>query len=169
MVKEKVDRKILVLGLGNEVLMDDGIGPKLVNDLKLQTANLKPQTANFSLHFENIFKGGLDILEFIQGYDTVIFIDAIKTKNGIPGDVYYCTPADFRETSHLSSQHDASFLTALKFGKKLGFVIPEKIHIIAIEIIEDRTFGSEFTEPLQKRYEEILNKVKEMVNDLLKS
>jgi Ni,Fe-hydrogenase maturation factor len=68
----------------------------------------------------------------------------------------------------LSSFHDTSFLTALKFGKKLGFKIPQKIHIIAIEIIEDRTFGNEFTEPLKRRYDEILSRVKESIITFVK-
>ena len=173
LMNELNEQRTLILGLGNDVLMDDGIGPTLVNDIqkaftKIQNSN---QSSNFPLptsniDFENVFMGGLGILEFIQGYETVIIIDAIKTKGGIPGDIYQYTPADFRETTHLSSQHDASFLTALAFGEKLGFVIPKKIHIIAIEIVEDRTFGNVFTEPLQKRYEEILKKVTETVMQL---
>jgi hydrogenase maturation protease len=166
--------RTLILGLGNDVLMDDGIGPRLVNDIQKsfnKSRYSKPETLNpepaSGIHFENIFMGGLGILEFIQGYETVIIIDAIKTKDGVPGTVSYYTPADFRETTHLSSQHDASFLTALAFGEKLGFVIPKKIHIIAIEIIEDRTFGNEFTEPLQEKYDEILKQVTKHVQSLI--
>ncbi len=161
------DKRILVLGLGNDVLMDDGIGPRLVNDIQRSFNETYTDLTAPGIHFENIFMGGLGILEFIQGYETVIIIDAIKSKNGVPGDIYQYTPADFRETTHLSSQHDASFLTALAFGEKLGFVIPKNIHIIAVEIVEDRTFGNEFTEPLQKRYDEILIRVKEIFRNLI--
>jgi hydrogenase maturation protease len=159
------EQRILVLGVGNEILMDDGIGPRLVNDLKeLTTYDLRLTT---NIKFENLFIGGLGLLEYIQDYDIVIILDAIKTLNGVPGDVYYYTPDDFKETLHLSSFHDASFLTALKFGDKLGFNIPKKIHIIAVEIIEDRTFGKDFTQPLQDRYDEILNEVIQKIQSLI--
>ena len=54
-------------------------------------------------------------------YQKVIIIDAIKTKDGIPGTIYYLTPSNFKETLHISSFHDVSFLTALKVAEKLNY------------------------------------------------
>lgn len=153
-------KDILILGVGNEILMDDGIGPHLAKKI----AAIYNREDIFA---DTACLGGLEILEYISGYKTVIFIDAIKTLNGIPGTVYYFKPKDFRETSHLSSVHDVSFLQALELAKKTGTPIPDEIHIIAIEIIEDMTFGEEFTSPIQKRYEEILQKTHELVDDIL--
>lgn len=149
-------KKILVLGIGNEILKDDGIGPKLVKEL--QKKNPNPD-----IQYETAFMGGLDILEHTQGYNTVIFIDAIKTKDGIPGTVYQFTPDDFKETLHLSNLHDTSFLTALDLGKKMKMKIPKEIHIIAIEIIEDTVFGNSFTPQIQEKYPEILYSVKNLL------
>ena len=91
----------LVLGIGNEILTDDGVGLKLCDFLKEKYKN-KP------IQFEKLSVGGLEILEFIQGYETVIFIDAIKTVDGQIGDVYLYTPNSFKETLHLSNLHDHS-------------------------------------------------------------
>jgi len=52
--------------------------------------------------------GGLEILELIRDYGSVIIIDAIKKKDGVPGTIYKLTPANFKETLHLSSFHDVS-------------------------------------------------------------
>jgi hydrogenase maturation protease len=155
-------KEILILGVGNEILMDDGIGPHLAKKI----ATMYNRDDIFA---DTACLGGLEILEYIRGYKTVIFIDAIKTLNGIPGTVYYFEPKDFRETLHLSSVHDVSFLQALELAKQTGTPIPEKIHIIAIEIVEDMTFGEEFTAPIQRRYEEILQKTHELVGDILKN
>lgn len=154
-----VEKKILVLGIGNDILMDDGIGPKLVN-------GLKEKFPNPDIKYETTWMGGLDILEFIQGYQTVIFIDAIKTKDGIPGTIYHFTLSDFKETLHLSSLHDVSFLTAIEMGKKIGHAIPENIHIIAIEIVEDMVFGESFTPQLKKRYQEIFRLVSNYLHSI---
>jgi hydrogenase maturation protease len=155
-------KNILILGLGNDILMDDGIGPKLARELEKKIPD--PDVA-----FETAAIGGLEMLEFIRDYNTVIIIDAIKTLNGIAGDIYLLDPSSFRETSHISNLHDISFLTALELGKKLDISLPSSIHIIAVEIIEDLTFGNEFTPPLQQRYGEIKEKVYQMVIDLLKT
>ena len=155
------NKKTLILGLGNEILTDDGIGPKLVRDLA-QMINSQ------NIHFNSAFCGGLEIVEFIKDYEQVIFIDAIHTRGGRPGDVYYFIPSDFRETSHLSSLHDVSFLTALKLGNILNMGLPDDLHIIAIEIIEDMEFGNELTPQLKERYSQILEEVIILVKKILR-
>ncbi len=150
----------LVLGIGNDILTDDGVGPKLCDFLKEKYKN-KP------IQFEKLNIGGLEILEFIQGYKTVIFIDAIKTVNGQIGDVYLYTPNSFKETLHLSNLHDTNFITALELGKSLDFKIPKNMYILAIEIKEDMIFSEYFTEELAVKYDEIKQKVVTMLNELI--
>jgi hydrogenase maturation protease len=152
--------KILIHGIGNEILTDDGIGPKLVK-------RLKDSFSRKDIDFETAFLGGLEVLEYIQGYQTVIFIDAIRTREGLPGTVYRLSPEDFNKTIHLSSVHDVSFLTALDFGEKLGLDMPEFVHIIAIEIIEDLIFNDKLTPQIQEKYEDIYMEVKEIVKKIL--
>ncbi|OGU60754.1 MAG: hypothetical protein A2V66_08935 [Ignavibacteria bacterium RBG_13_36_8] len=154
------NNEILILGMGNDILMDDGIGPKLVKELQQMYPFDK-------VKYDTACVGGMEILEYIQGYQKVILIDAIKTKGGIPGTVYEFTPDDFKETLHLSNLHDISFLTALKFGGKIGMQIPEEIKIIAVEIIEDMTFGDEFTPELKKKYPAIFNEVSAIIKKMI--
>jgi len=152
--------KSIVLGIGNEILTDDGIGPKVVNKLK----ELYPIK---KVKYENITLGGLEVLEYIQDYNTVVFIDAIKTVDGIPGSVYLYTPSNFKETLHLSHLHDVSFLTALKLGKKLGLKIPENILIFAVEIIEDLVFSDNFTPQIQERFPLIVEEIKSGIENII--
>ena len=144
--------KILILGLGNEILMDDGIAPRLVQEIADQYpfANVVYQTASV---------GGLDLVDQIQGYRTVILVDAIKTGKKKPGTVIFLTPADFSETLHLSNLHDISFLQAINMAEKIGINVPETIHIIAVEIIEDRVFGRQFTPEVERQYPAIKSEV----------
>jgi len=154
------NNKILIHGIGNEILSDDGIGPKLVK-------RLKGDLSEKGVDFETAFVGGLEVLEYIQGYQTVIFIDAIRTKDGIPGTVWQLLPEDFNSTIHLSSVHDVSFLTALDLGKKLDLAMPLFIYIIAVEIVEDRIFDENFTPVIQEMYEKIYNEVKGLVEKII--
>ena len=153
---EKRKNKILVMGVGNEILTDDGIGPKLVKDLS-RSLNLP------NVDYNTAFLGGLDLLEFIVGYDTVVFVDAIKTAGGKPGDVYQFSPEDFRETLHLSNLHDVSFLTAIELGRQIKFEIPKTMVIIAIEIIEDLVFDDSFTPEIQEKYPAIRQHVLDLL------
>lgn len=150
----------LVLGLGNDILMDDGIGPVLITELK-QAIN------DCSVIFDTAATGGLELIEMIRDYSHVIIIDAIKTRNGVPGSVYYLTPSNFKETAHISNLHDISFLTALKLSEKLNIPITDKIDIIAVEIVEDRVFGKNFTPEIQNMYSAIKSEVFEMVNGMI--
>lgn len=159
---ESNNKNILVLGLGSEILMDDGICPKLVKFLQKKHHNKQ-------IKFDTSTVGGLDILELIHGYQTVIIIDSIKTRNGKPGDVYYFTPSDYNETLHLSNIHDVSFLNALTLGKKIGINIPENIRIIAIEIVEDTVFGNSFTDELNKRFHEITQSIENYIIQFVKN
>ena len=146
------DEKILILGIGNEILKDDGIGPKLIKDLQKESFPKR-------ICFKSSSMGGLEILEMIREFHTVLILDAIKTKEGKPGDVYYFNPSDFHETMHLSNLHDVNFITAIELAKKIKLSIPETIHIIAIEIVEDLEFGHSLSPELEEKYPEILERV----------
>ncbi|MCX6261978.1 MAG: hydrogenase maturation protease [Bacteroidia bacterium] len=155
-----MNKKTLILGLGNNILTDDGIGPRLVCDLA-QMIN------NPNVQFDTASCGGLEIMEYLKGFEKVVFIDSIRNRNGKPGDVYYFTPSDFRETSHLSSLHDVNFLTALELGNALNLGLPVDLHIIAVEIIEDMEFSEEFTPPLKEKYYAILENVFAIVKSVI--
>jgi hypothetical protein len=83
--------------------------------------------------------------------------------------VYHFAPGDFRETLHLSNLHDINFLTALQLGNSVGIVISTDIHIIAIEIIEDKVFNEEMTEIIKAKYQDIFDKVATMINRIVVS
>jgi len=152
-------KKTLFLGIGNPILSDDSIGHRLADEVK--TSGLFPNAV-----FEKVSVGGLEILEIVVGYERVIFFDAIRSGKGKPGDVYFFKEEDFRETLNLSNLHDISFLTAFELGRKLELQVPKEMHIVAVEILEDKEFSAELTEPLKKRYPEIVREVLEFVKSL---
>lgn len=152
--------KILILGLGNDILTDDGIGPRLVKDLPAIICHP-------GITYDNAACGGLELMEYIRGFDKAIIIDAIRTNKGMPGEVYHFSPSDFIETSNISNLHDINFLTALKMGKDLDIDLPSELHIIAIEIITDLDFSEELSEELKEKYPAILQRVKTIVQNCL--
>ena len=132
--------KTLVLGLGNPILTDDGIGIHVVREMATRPLPNNVTCAEASL-------GGLRLLEIIAGYERLILVDAIQTADGRPGDIYRLSGNDLRASLHAGSTHDLSFSGALRLGRSMGMALPdnENIIILAIEVVDVLTFGEECT------------------------
>jgi hydrogenase maturation protease len=134
--------KTLVLGLGNPILMDDGVGLKVVRALKPRVSD--PQVA-----FLESSRGGLNLLDILVGYDRAIIVDAIQTRDGTVGDVYNLRSDDFESCLHVSCVHDIDFATTLELGRTMGLQLPRDIAIVAVEVQDVTTFGEECTPLVQ--------------------
>jgi hydrogenase maturation protease len=154
------NKKILVLGLGNEILSDDGIGPRLVK-------SLSHKIDDPDVIFASAGCGGLELMEYIRGYKKAVLIDAIRTGTGEPGTVYSFSPSDFIETSNLSNLHDINFLTALHIGNILELDLPSELNIIAVEIVEDLQFSEKLTPVMEAKYPQILEEVFAIVRQMV--
>ena len=116
--------RVLLLGIGSDILKDVSIPSRLIDDLRMRFQYKE-------MDFDSIYLGGLDLLEYINGYKAVIFIDTIKTEHGDPGKVHFFSTENYRETLHLSNRHDLSFSMTLKLGERLGFTLPAIMHVMA--------------------------------------
>ncbi len=132
--------KTLVLGLGNPILTDDGVGIHVVRQLATRPLPENATCTEASL-------GGLRLLEVIAGYDRVIMVDAIQTAGGEPGDIYRLQAGDLQASLHSGSTHDLSMSGALRLGRSMGMALPDddSIVIIAVEVEDTLTFGEACT------------------------
>jgi len=130
--------KTLVLGIGNSVLCDDGVGIRVA-------AEVGKRISDPAITIAEACQGGLFLMEAFLGYDHVVLIDAIQTKGGTPGQVYDLQPENFISALHLSSPHQVDFSTALELGKTLGLPMPSSIDIVAVEAGDVTTFREKFT------------------------
>jgi hydrogenase maturation protease len=132
--------KTLILGLGNPILTDDGVGIYVV-----RAAAARCQRDDVT--FAEASVGGLRLLDTIVGYQQVIIVDAIQTRNGKPGDVYRLQPNGLRASLHSGSAHDLSLPGALTLGRRMGMALPDdrSISILAIEAEDVLTFGESCT------------------------
>jgi hydrogenase maturation protease len=146
--------KILVLGIGNPIRSDDGVGVHVIEALRKESLS-----DNIDLR-EGI--SGLDIFGAITGYNRVIIVDAIKG-GGEPGTIYKLSLKDFgdNQTLHAFSTHDVDFLTMLEFGKSIfPEKIPEDIIIIAIEADDITTISEKCTPKVEKSIQEAVDVIK---------
>jgi hydrogenase maturation protease len=149
--------KTLILGLGNPLLGDDGVG--------LHAAmRLRSMISDFP-HVEvgEDYWGGLRLMERMIGYDRAIIIDAICTGSE-PGTIHQLTPEDI-PTQRSASAHDVNLSTALRLGHQAGAHLPtdERISLIGIEAGDVSTFS----ETLTPAVEAVLQKVTELILSML--
>ena len=130
--------KTLILGLGNPILSDDGVGICVAEELKDRLNQPEVTVMEVSV-------AGLDFLDLLAGYDRAFIIDAIQTREGKAGQIYWLEPEAFDTTRHAVTPHDISFATALELGNRLGLILPQQIVIFAIEVEDVSSFSEECT------------------------
>jgi hydrogenase maturation protease len=135
--------KTLVLGLGNPLLRDDGIGLHVARELEKLFAD------DPAVEVGEDYWGGLRLMERMIGYDRVIIIDAILT-GGEPGTIHLLTPDDI-PTQRSASVHDVNLPTALEFGRHAGASLPtaSDITLIGIEAGDVQTFDETLSPALK--------------------
>lgn len=130
--------KIIVLGIGNLILGDDGVGIHVASELKNHIQDP-------SITIDEAITGGMNLLDLILGYDKAIIIDAVKSETGEHGTVKRIPIGDFN-TMHSCNPHDVSLMEAIQMAKKMGETrIPKEIIIIGIMM---KTIPCEFGEQL---------------------
>ncbi len=126
--------KTILVGLGNPILTDDGVGVKIAYEVEKALLPNIPK----DLTITEASVGGLRLMELLIGYDRVILVDAIiRRDNSRVGTVHHMTLDDLRNitpTQHSSSPHDTSLVTALDTGAIMGFHLPNEFSIYAIEV-----------------------------------
>jgi len=133
---------ILVLGLGNPILTDDGVGVRVA---RLLRAALPPDC---DVEVDEVSVGGLRLMERMVGHRRVLIVDALLSGTAPPGTVRRLTLDDLRQASdtrHSRSPHDADLVTALDLGRRAGMTVPEEVVFVAVEVENVVDFGEEPT------------------------
>lgn len=150
--------RVLILGVGNPILSDDGVGIHVARELKKRSIP--------GVDVEELAASGLELLDVVRGYDKVVIIDAIQTTKGKPGELYILEEKDFEKSIHGSSPHGINIATALALGRKLvPNEMPKEVVFFAVEA-EDLVNVSERLTP---KVAEALPRITERVRKELRS
>jgi hydrogenase maturation protease len=143
---EETEVRTVVVGVGNLLLKDEGIGVHIAQ--ALQKLDL-PQNVR-------IIDGGTspDLPYYLEDTDKLIIIDAVKG-GGKPGTVYRFHPDDVNiESKEMVSLHELGLKQSLEIMRIVGNE-PREIVIIGIEPNEIG-WGTEPSDELQERTPEII-------------
>jgi hydrogenase maturation protease len=155
--------KTLIIGLGNPILTDDGVGVKVAHLLE----EMIDLGAHPELEITEASAGGLRLMEVVLDYERVILIDAyyLNPEKTVPGRIHQMTLDDLRSvspTQHSTSAHDTSLVTALDAADELGYQIPKEIFIYAVEVENILDFSETPTPAVAKAIPEVVDQI---IND----
>ena len=156
-------RSILIAGVGNAWLRDDGFGGEVAR--RLIEVELPP-----GVSVMDAGTGGLDLAyEVMRGYDALVILD-VSPQGGEPGTLYVMEPEEESvpggiEDGDVINPHAMDPQTVLRFVKSVG-AWPGKVVVIACEPEEVSEMGWGLSERVQAAVARAVALVLETVDDL---
>jgi hydrogenase maturation protease len=133
---------IRIIGLGNSILSDDGVGIYTVREIK---RCLEESGRCTDVDIVETEVGGFALMELLAGWKRVILVDAIQFDDLEPGSVIRIEPEDLHTSLRIRSVHEIDLPTVLELGRRLGLAMPEELAIFGIQAEDAFTFGEDIT------------------------
>lgn len=144
--------RTLVLGLGNELLGDDGVGTLAARELKEQ---LNDRT---DVDVVESSQCGVALLDLLLGYDRALILDAIMTGKHPPGTIIELGPDDLDPVC-APSPHYAGLPEMFSIAEQLTLKFPQSIRILAVEVKDPYTLGTKLSLTATRALEALVQRV----------
>ena len=140
--------KTIVVGLGNPILGDDGVGWRVAEDIQKQLPQFLSQ-AEGKIDVTRLSLGGLGLMEQLIGYDRAVLIDAFETDDQ-PGSILIMKLNDLPNYTafHTPSARDVSLQKAIELGRMLGAKLPKEVEVVGITTSKVQDFSEELSPPI---------------------
>ncbi len=155
----------LVIGLGNPILGDDGVGwrvAELVESSLSAYQKTNPDfLARYPVEVDFLSLGGLSLMERLVGYRQVIIIDADTSHQYPLGIVrnFFIDEAPKNTVNHLIAAHDTTLQIALELGHSMGIQLPKEIMLVTVSCEAVFEFSEQLTEPVAAAVPQAVNLV----------
>jgi hydrogenase maturation protease len=156
-------KRILIAGIGNAWLQDDGFGGEVVK--RLEGRELPEGTAVFDFG-----TGGLDLAyEVMRGYDALVLVD-VSRQGGEPGTLYVMEALEEAveagiEDGQIVNPHAMDPQTVLRFVKTLG-AWPGKVVVVACEPARVEEMGLGLSDDVARAVDGAVDLLVKTVGDL---
>lgn len=159
--------KTLIIGLGNPLLGDDGVGWRVAEGVQDKIGSCSPTVAP-GTEVDFHAGGGLSLMERLVGYDRAIVIDAVQCGRGSPGSVYSLPLESLPDpgAGHLGSAHETNLCIALQVGRLIGAHLPGQVMVVAIESRQVYDFSESLTPQVARAVEPAVRLTLELLNKI---
>lgn len=148
--------KTLILGMGNPILSDDGVGLFIAGKLAGKIQGVDVITTPLV---------GLNLLDILAGYDKLFLIDAMTIGRSV-GEIAKLEEGE--GSLHLFSSHGLNFPEIMRLGRELGYKMPEVAAIYGIEIGHEVAFGEGLSSELKAKAEAAIPELIEDIRRLIR-
>jgi len=128
--------KTIVVGIGNPILSDDGIGIRVARELKQRAPDAD---------IVELGAGGIRLLDVLPGFGRVLIVDAMVTGELACGQFRRFSLAELQSktarTCNTLCVHDMDLPTAMALGRLAGVDLPENVVIWGVEAADVETFS----------------------------
>ncbi len=147
--------KVLILGIGNYLMGDEGIGVHLAN--QLQTEEIE------GVDIVDGGTGGFHLLEYFESYPTVILVDACLDKNPI-GTIRLIKPRFAKDFPTAMSTHDIGLKDMVSALQLMGKMPDVQLFVVSIESLQQQ--GITLTPEIENALPILKSKIKELLSKL---
>jgi hydrogenase maturation protease len=142
--------KTLVLGIGNDILGDDGVGIHIARAVARKISTKEARV-------EETGAAGLSLLELIKGHERLIIADAILTDNTQVGKIHRLTLKDLAKTNNSITPHDAALATTLEIGNSLfPGEMPREVVVYGVQTSNVEQFSGKMSPAVKAAVPEVV-------------
>ncbi len=153
----RTKRNNLLLGLGNTILKDDGIGIYAIR-------KVRERHSGNSWDFVECSLSGCKLIDIILGYQNVLIIDSIMIEEKKPGEILKFVLEELK-TPFGQSPHYTGLPYMLEVARLMKLNIPERINVVAINVDDPFTIYEGLSPELEIRLPDFVRVIEsEMVN-----
>jgi hydrogenase maturation protease len=154
---------MLVIGLGNPLLGDDGVGWRIAEEVKKQLSPDQP------VDVDCLSLGGMSLMEHLIGYGCAILIDAFSLEEPI-GSILILKLSDLPHYSafHTASAHDTSLQTAIELGRSMGAQLPDDVTVVGVATKRVSDFSKTLSPPVAEAVPQAAKFVLDLLGEKIK-
>ncbi len=153
---------VLVLGLGNDILTDDAVGLRIVEALRARFSG------EADIELKSTTEMGLALLDEIAGRESLVLVDAVQTGRAPAGSIREMDPGELGGAL-TTVPHFLGLRETLALGKLLGLPMPQQVRIVAVEVADPFTLGTELSPAVAAAVDAAANRVAALARQLAAS
>jgi hydrogenase maturation protease len=154
--------RVLVLGLGNDMLTDDAVGLHVARAAGARLAGRTDAVVRETMEM------GLALLDEIVGVESLVVVDAIQTGRAPAGRIHEFGSGEL-EGRRLSAPHFLGVGETLFLGGRLGLPMPRRVRVVAVEVEDPFTLGKGMTAAVEAAVQDAAARVVGLVDELCAS
>ncbi len=155
---EFLSKKIAVIGLGNTLRRDDGIGIIILESLFNSFRKEGVDYLNFGI-------ASFDLVHRMEAYELILLIDGIDAGLNPGGfKIFELKDIAYAIKSPALSTHEFDLKSLFELYKR--FELKSKIYVAGIQV-QDVSFGDSLSQPLKDRLDQIPQEISRFINKVL--